>query len=39
MRTDKPKNDNIKDAKKILQPGGYNISSQLYKLDKQQGRL
>lgn len=39
MRSDKPKNDNIKDAKKILQPAGFNISGQIYKLDKQQGRL
>ena len=39
MRSDKPKNDNINEAKKILQPGGYNISSQLYKLDKQLGNL
>jgi len=39
MRTNKSKNDNIKEAKKILQPRNYQISSQVFKLDKQQGRL
>ena len=39
MRSDKPKNDNIKEVKRILQPRNYAISSQLYKLDKKLGNL
>jgi hypothetical protein len=39
MRSGKEKNDNINEAKRLLQPGNYNISSQVYKLDKKEGRL
>lgn len=39
MRSDKEKNDNIKEVKKLLQPGNYLIQSQLFKLDKKLGNL
>ena len=37
MRSKSPKSGNIIEAKRILQPGNFSISSQLYKLDKQRG--
>ena len=39
MRSSSPKSANLIEAKRILQPSGFNISSQVFKLDKKEGRL